>query len=686
MNSASVRTVSVVCALLSACGTGSIDLDASAQGVIVTIAPAAVALGPGQGQPFSAAVTGTVNTAVSWSVAEGAAGGTVDSTGYYVAPASLGTYHVVVASVADPSKRGDATVTVATPSPTDPGALIPSDRRTLWQPGVTYNGGIPFRTTISATLSPRGGTLDDSAQIQAALDACPAGQVVKLNPGTFRINSSGLYPRSNTTLRGSGPGVTTMLSVTGNDPILTFGRRWYQWTNQVNLTADAVVGTYSATIATNPGLAAGQTVVVNEAYDPALTVWGHSAQRTDPGDYLGWGEGRKGSYANARPIGQVMEIVSVTGSGPYVVTFSTPFHMTWRTARTAHIARMTGGNGTDTAWAGVEDLTLLRGAGSDDDGGISFNGGAKYCWAKHIETDQSGASAVRFKGSFRCELRDSYIHSTANPMPGGGGYGVAVDSYAADNLIENNVIWNFNKVTLCRSSGGGNVFGYNYAQDSWGEGYPTLPETGINASHMATPHHELFEGNESHTFGSDFTWGNSIYITVFRNSLTGLRTSYAPLRLADQGNRRAAEVNPGGYWFTYVGNVLGFQGMPLNAAMPYGNSGQTAWTYERTDAQGNSYAAMWQFNDADALASSRILRMGNFDWATQSQRWHGLGGNGTPNSVPSPLPAIPNSLYISIKPSFMGANPWPWVDPATGLTHTLPAKARFVAGTPNALP
>src|SRR6185369_13425908 len=56
---------------------------------------------------------------------------------------------------------------------------LPSDRTTLWQPGVTYNGGIPNRTTICATLSPSGG--DDTAAIQKALDACPDGQVVFLN-------------------------------------------------------------------------------------------------------------------------------------------------------------------------------------------------------------------------------------------------------------------------------------------------------------------------------------------------------------------------------------------------------------------------------------------------------------------------------------------------------------------------
>jgi selenocysteine lyase/cysteine desulfurase len=47
---------------------------------------------------------------------------------------------------------------------------------------------------------------------------------------------------------------------------------------------------------------------------------------------------------------------------------------------------------------------------------------------------------------------------------------------------------------------------------------------------------------------------------------------------------------------------------------------------------------------------------------------------------------LSDSLYLTSKPAFMGSNPWPWVDPTTGTTYTVPAKARFDAGTPNTVP
>ncbi len=82
--------------------------------VSVTISPKSVALLTGVGQAFSCAVTGSADTACTWSIQEGAAGGTLNGTGSYTAPAVAGTYHVVATSHADPTKSDTATVTVTT--------------------------------------------------------------------------------------------------------------------------------------------------------------------------------------------------------------------------------------------------------------------------------------------------------------------------------------------------------------------------------------------------------------------------------------------------------------------------------------------------------------------------------------------------------------------------------------------
>ncbi len=70
----------------------------------------------GATQQFTATVTGTGNTAVTWSVDNVAGGnqadGTITTSGVYTAPSQAGTHIVTATSVADPTKSASATVTV----------------------------------------------------------------------------------------------------------------------------------------------------------------------------------------------------------------------------------------------------------------------------------------------------------------------------------------------------------------------------------------------------------------------------------------------------------------------------------------------------------------------------------------------------------------------------------------------
>jgi hypothetical protein len=81
------------------------------QVVSVAISPAEVTLFASRAQQFTASVAGTTNTAVTWSVQQ-AGGGTVNASGLYVAPATLGNFNVVATSQADPNRRATALVHV----------------------------------------------------------------------------------------------------------------------------------------------------------------------------------------------------------------------------------------------------------------------------------------------------------------------------------------------------------------------------------------------------------------------------------------------------------------------------------------------------------------------------------------------------------------------------------------------
>src|SRR5260221_229509 len=173
---------------------------------------------------------------------------------------------------------------------------LPADRGFPWNPGMTSVGGIPTnRSQCGATLSPSAG--DNSAAIQAAVDACPAGQMVLLGPGTFVVNNFVLVNKG-ITLRGSGAGTTILSKTNGtfartttvvpgtiatggplnnriytpsdqstipdSQPIIVIGEaRWPKpdSTTSQNLTVDGAQGSFSVTVANAVGFAAGQFVL-----------------------------------------------------------------------------------------------------------------------------------------------------------------------------------------------------------------------------------------------------------------------------------------------------------------------------------------------------------------------------------------------------------------------------------------
>ncbi|NBD08723.1 glycosyl hydrolase family 18 protein [Corallococcus silvisoli] len=95
-----------------------IGVEQAAAPVQVTVSPTSATLAPGATQAFTATVTGSPNTAVTWSVDPAQNGGTVTAQGVYTAPATAGTYRVVAQSQADPSKQAIATIVVTPPTAT----------------------------------------------------------------------------------------------------------------------------------------------------------------------------------------------------------------------------------------------------------------------------------------------------------------------------------------------------------------------------------------------------------------------------------------------------------------------------------------------------------------------------------------------------------------------------------------
>ena len=596
--------------------------------------------------------------------------------------------------------------------------------------------GIPNRTKIYTTLAPSGG--DDTKRIQNAMNACPPGQVVMLTTGVFKINAPGLV-LSNTscTLRGSGPGQqlnTGLNKVNGGGTVrrcasgstlVTLGDASYctdsratqiidqdratvgnhdlldVWANGTtadktyHLASDAVQGTYSVTLTTAP----------SPAIQPGDTVWVSEDSKNDPSLYYGanfladvkderWyftcpaeGEWPGQAWHN---LCQILEVAS-TSNGGKTITFDTsityPFH-------TAYTAELVTYRNQPLHGAGIENLFIWGGTNNGD---IAIDN-CNYCWVKNVEVAWGGMGLTE---TFRNVVRDSFIHEIGDPNPGGGGYIFTINTGASENLVENNVLWYGNKVDVMRVTGGGNVFGYNYADDAFGSGYPDAPEAGLNAGHQVGSHLEMFEGNYSHNFKGDDYWGGSIHITAFRNQFSAHRAAHPPLNTYvspgnncpygdyDGGARAAVDLQAGSYYNEFVGNVLGMSSQVLYGVTTC-DAAQTAFLVQVTTssqynaAQNANDVPMWQIGyeqagDGSFVGTSinTITRTANWDWYSRAMHCYGTGGR---TDLGCSGVTIPNSFYLTAKPAFFGSNPWPWVDPTTGATYTLPAKYCFEHG------
>src|SRR5262249_18643120 len=432
---------------------------------------------PGANFTFTATVSGTCcgqSTGVTWSVQE-AGGGTVDSSGRYTAPATLGTYHVVATSVADPSKNAAATVSVSGFT------ALSADRRTAWNPGVP--GGIPARTTVCANVNAStygDGAQDATAGIQAAIDTCPLGQVVLLSAGTFTINNDIVYLRRGVTLRGAGANSTLLRRTNGATPgsyfpgvakpiIIVGPVRWGTTGTSFNLSTDAAKGASSVQLASAPpgGLSPGQIVRIDELSgaawqtDPAgrgqiwaSPDWRVVYQRHNPrqGTDDPWPSAAGWFSRQDRVTAEVKEVQSYD-AGTRTVTFTSPFHIDYRASHTAQLYVYAQ---THVKNAGVEDLKLQGG----DDGQLRFERAA-YSWVARVENTGWLGEGFAVNSSFRVEIRDSYVHTPVWMEPGGASYNISLANGAAEILIENNISGDANKGMGARGPGAGAGVGYN---------------------------------------------------------------------------------------------------------------------------------------------------------------------------------------------------------------------------------
>ena len=305
-------------------------------------------------------------------------------------------------------------------------------------------------------------------------------------------------------------------------------------------------------------------------------------------------------------------------------------------------------------WAGIEQLEITGGTNPSYPGAMAGGvdiSNAAYSWLKDVQTDTVGGMHVTLSGTYRVVVRDGYFHHSSNYGFGADCYGIVVRCGSADNLVENNIVRYMNKPILFNVSGGGNVVGYNYADNSWATP-ATWQEVNID-THCSFPHMELMEGNYAPHMGATITHGNAGYLTFFRNFSS---SQFAPPAVVGStatqtGNITALQFQTGDIGMNVLGNVLGTIGLST--------------VYDGYDSNAKS---IFSLGGASDVSATSLYRHGNYDTVHDDVLWDSS----------HPVHTLPPSLYLPAKPAWWPATtPWPWVGPdKTPMVGTLPAKSR----------
>jgi WD40 repeat protein len=232
---------------------------------IATVPPVAVSLSQtdvtidvGNQFTFIATVTGTVNTAVSWAIQEGASGGSITSSGVYTAPGTHGTFHVIAKSQADTTQQVTATVTVA---PVVVSVFPPID--VLGPLGVrvfspTVTTSLNANVTWTVQEGAAGGSITASGQYTAPNNtglfhvvATSVQDPTKSATASETIVPSGFRPTGNMSTARTAHTATLLQSgkvlVAGGDPCM-FDQFYYQTCPQSSAEVyDSGSGTFAAT-------------------------------------------------------------------------------------------------------------------------------------------------------------------------------------------------------------------------------------------------------------------------------------------------------------------------------------------------------------------------------------------------------------------------------------------------------
>jgi len=521
--------------------------------------------------------------------------------------------------------------------------IIPADRLYDWAAFCGVPGGIPTRDKVYASFSP-GAT---AANINAAIAACPSGQVVYLSAGTYQV--SGLTMKSGATIRGAGAGQTIINA--GNGYGFRSPESMFSFTTSgkqaIANGAWLTKGSTSVKMATTPGaqFVVGRLIIIDQEDDSALVFH------------------RVGNYAGTRNLRHVSRITGITRN---TITFATPLPYTF-----AYVQNPMAQAIASTDSAGIEDMTInasscVRLTATD------------RCWVKNCELTAFENEAILIRFSHQAEIHRCYIHDAKGFPKQSDGYGILAQYAVSCGLFEDNIGYRTSYMFIMNGNDA-SAFLFNYALYMGRAGYP-WQNPAFNCNHGPHSIMNLWEGNVGERWQNDGYHGSASHQTLYRNHIHGVHPVYTL-------DRRIMDFCRASYYFNAIGNIIGDSSWRPAYYEASKTKGEGYWNSTLDRSAGYmwvlGYPNMGGAGVAEAVplenftppggeypdtqVAATLLRHANFDYYNRATLYQ----NGLSRTLPP-------SLFYASKPAYFGSLQWPPIGPdVNGLVTNIPAQTRW---------
>ena len=557
---------------------------------------------------------------------------------------------------------------------------------------------IPSYTTGCATQpSLAAGTANASANtasINAAIASCDSTHnVVNLPSGTYYVAGINYQGQSNVVVRGAGPNSTYIniepvsfgcggytgvaVCMAGNSTYAQSSTVLPGQSNVCSWTSGYAQGTTTITLSSCASAPPkGLILVLDQADDGADNggVWVCSGFDSVPNPRCI--QNSPNNNADGRIIGGVqyseqeetiIQSVTSLGSGSYSVTISPGVFFN----------NVRGSQNPGAWWAssnithdGIENLTLDHSNDTSDNiGGLMI--WCYQCWFRNIRSIDGLENHWDAISDVQPQIRDSYFYG--NQHGGSESYVIQMEEVSG-GLVENNIIQNTTSPDI-KDAVTGSVTAYNFTPYINFGNYMQ----GMYASHNSGSFYNLLEGNSTTSFLGDDVWGTSGIITLFRNHANGWQPGYTNQTNPIIFNSFVRGVN-------VIGNVLGEPGYhsQYSAYATSATAGvfQTAHGASTNTGSGTVAKSIYELGWSDtaglgvcntppicdSLVNSTLMRWGNYNTVDATVVWDSteaspaavpyLNANTAPSSH-----SIPNSFYLSARPTWFRSVPFPAVGP-----------------------